>query len=45
MKTNHNKLLRKAQVAMWALEEDGILTRTEILKVTGMLQSKKVELS
>ncbi len=36
-----NGLLRKAQTAMWDLE-DVVLSRSEILKVTGMLQSKKV---
>ena len=36
-----NHKLREAQTAMWNLEEDGILTRAEILKVTGMLQGKK----
>ncbi len=42
-KSEINKKLREAQNAMWALEDDGILTREEILKVTGMLQSKKVQ--
>ena len=37
-----NHKIREAQNAMWALEDDKILTREEILKVTGMLQSKKV---
>lgn len=39
-----NHKLREAQTAMWNLEETGILTREEIIKVTGMLQGKKYPL-
>jgi hypothetical protein len=35
-----NKLIREAQLAMWKLE-DIVLTRSEILKITGFLQGKK----
>lgn len=39
----HNHILRTAQLALWECE--GILTQSEILKMTGVLQAKKVELA
>ena len=36
-----NSLIRKAQLALWDLE-DKVLSRTEILKITGFLQGKKI---
>ena len=35
-----NSLIRNAQTALWDLE-DFVLSRTEILRMTGFLQGKK----
>jgi hypothetical protein len=36
-----NHLLREAQKALWDLE-DIVMSRSEILKITGYLQGKKI---
>ncbi len=36
-----NKALRDAQNSLWKLEDLGIMTQTEILKITGILQGLK----
>ncbi len=36
-----NHLIRLAQEALWDLEDSEILTRKEILRMTGYLQGKK----
>lgn len=41
-KHTNNHILRVAQLALWNCE--GIITMSEILKMTGFLQSKKEEL-
>lgn len=42
-KSEINTKLREAQNAMWALE-DIVFSRSEILKITGILQGKKFSL-
>jgi len=39
-KITKNRKIRNAQSALWLLEGD-VLTREEILKITGLLQNKK----
>ena len=41
MRNERNHLLRKAQQALWDLEGHGIMTMSEVLKMTGPLQAKK----
>ncbi len=40
-KQTRNKALRNCQDALWELEDLGIMTQTEILKITGILQGLK----